>query len=799
MTDHSPTAPATLDPSGLFSTSSPEIPLLVKALQSLLGPSMVLFVPPTGGVHADSGTVEVADIPELTVAALTERVRAWLADGGDDVQYRAVEVAPGWQILMVESRGASGARVGAVAIARPGQDGSWSAEEISTVQTFGSLCGTSIDSGGPKPRGASRRRLDGLVTRVAVELMPVSAASLHDALEWTLRMLSEFFDVDSSFLRQNDFDRKMIVLAAEWPPRENIPDPDPLGEVPFGADPIFDLCLDLKEPFVLRPESSTDTYQERVQQGSGVDQVSLATVPLIRDQTTTGVLGFVKFGDRQWDTAEVNALQAVASLLVQLQARVDAEEQLAYRAYHDELTGLPNRRALLEELQHRLSDDADHPTALLFLDLDRFKVMNDFLGHAAGDRLLITIADRLSSATGPGDFVARLAGDEYVFLLGRSADQLEVLAVADELLELVAEPIEIAGHHITRTGSLGISARQSSSTTAEDLLRHADAALHLAKARGGNQAVVFDQALRAAVEQRSNTELLLRGAIDHGGLLLYYQPEIDLRTGQLLAVEALVRWRHPQRGVLPAGSFITVAEETGLIVDLGRWVLAEASRQMATWRAHYPQLHFTMRVNMSPAQLATSNIVRLVADCLNDNHLPGRLLCLEITEHAVMQDVKQAIQALHDLKSLGVSLAIDDFGTGFSSMSQLKRLPVDCLKVDQTFVAGLGIDGGDRAIVEATVRLAQSFGLEVVAEGVETVEVVHELLNLGCHRAQGFLLCRPKPPAELVAILERGGVDPLTFSPPDPTQIEGQEAPSARDGENGSHGGSSTGRVSVLQ
>jgi diguanylate cyclase (GGDEF)-like protein len=454
----------------------------------------------------------------------------------------------------------------------------------------------------------------------------------------------------------------------------------------------------------------------------------------------------------------------VASLLVQLQARVDAEEQLAYHAYHDELTGLPNRRALLEELQHRLSDDADHPTALLFLDLDRFKVMNDFLGHGAGDRLLMTIADRLSSATGPGDFVARLSGDEFVFLLGRSADQLEVLAVADELLELVAEPIEIAGHHITRTGSLGISARQSTSTTAEDLLRHADAALHLAKARGGNQAVVFDQALRAAVEQRSNTELLLCGAIDHDGLLLYYQPEIDLRTGRLLAVEALVRWRHPQRGVLPAGSFITVAEETGLIVDLGRWVLAEASRQMAAWRAQYPELHFTMRVNMSPAQLATSNIVRLVADCLHDNNLPGRLLCLEITEHAVMQDVKQAVQALHELKSLGVSLAIDDFGTGFSSMSQLKRLPVDCLKVDQTFVAGLGIDGGDRAIVEATVRLAQSFGLDVVAEGVETVEVVHELLSLGCHRAQGFLLCRPKPAAELEAILVRGGLDPLTFS-----------------------------------
>jgi EAL domain-containing protein (putative c-di-GMP-specific phosphodiesterase class I) len=197
--------------------------------------------------------------------------------------------------------------------------------------------------------------------------------------------------------------------------------------------------------------------------------------------------------------------------------------------------------------------------------------------------------------------------------------------------------------------------------------------------------------------------------------------------------------------------------------------MAEACRQMAEWRKAYPELHFTMRVNMSPAQLATRNIVRLVADCLSDNHLPGRAICLEITEHAVMQDVKQAVQALHDLKSLGVSLAIDDFGTGFSSMSQLKRLPVDCLKIDQTFVSGLGIDRGDRAIVDATVRLAHSFGLDVVAEGVETVELVHELLSLGCHRAQGYLLSRPKPASELEPVLLRGGLDPVTFTERLPT------------------------------
>jgi diguanylate cyclase (GGDEF)-like protein len=608
----------------------------------------------------------------------------------------------------------------------------------------------------------SQRRLDDLVTEVAVAMMPVSASTLTDCLERTLQVLSEFFQVDTSFLRHNDFDRNMSVLVAEWPERQDVPDPDPLGEVPFGVDPVFDATRQLDKPFVMRPAGSPDTYQERVEQGSGIGQVSMAMVPLIRNATTEGVLGFVKFGDRPWDTAETNALQAVASLIVQLQARVDAEERLQYHAYHDQLTDLPNRRALLDELARRTEGDRSNLGAVLFVDLDRFKMMNDLLGHGAGDKLLVAIAERLTGAVTSDDFVARLAGDEFVVLLERRADERAVLDIADRLLSLLAKPIEIADHHLTRTGSIGISfahSDHSDSSSEEDLLAQADAALRLAKTQGGNQYAVFDGKLRAAMQQRAETELLFRDAIDTGGLLLYYQPEVNLRTGQLLAVEALVRWNHPQLGVLTAGAFIEMAEETGMIVDLGRWVLAEACRQMAVWRAQYPELRFTMRVNMSPAQLATRNIVDLVGASLADNKLPGRALCLEITEYAVMQDINQAVQVLHDLKALGVSLAIDDFGTGYSSIAQLKRLPVDVLKIDQGFVLGLGTDGGDRAIVDATVRLAHAFGLEVVGEGVETVNLVHELVALGCYRAQGFLLCRPKPANELTAILRQGGID----------------------------------------
>jgi diguanylate cyclase (GGDEF)-like protein len=594
--------------------------------------------------------------------------------------------------------------------------------------------------------------------------MSVSAESLDETLEWMLRVLSEFFEVDTSYLRRNDFDRDMTVLVAEWPRRQHVPDPDPLGEVPFGVDPVFDATRDLKEPFVIRPTDSPDSYQERVEQASGIGQISMAMVPLLRNRITVGILGFVKFGDRPWDIAETNALQAVASLMVQVEARVDAEERLQYFAYHDELTGLPNRRAVLEELQRRLEGDGARTTVLLFLDLDRFKVINDFLGRGAGDLLLAAVGERLRGSMAEGDFVARLVGDEFVILLDRPSGDVEAMAVAVGFLDLIAAPVEVSGHQVSRTASVGVALAEGSSETAEDLLAHGDAALHVAKEQGGNQVVVFDHRLRASVKQRSDTELLLRGAIDHGGLLLYYQPEVDLRTGQLLAVEALVRWNHPEHGVIAAGSFIKVAEETGLIVDLGRWVLQEACRQMAVWRQSYPDLRFTMRINMSPAQLATRNIVELVGESLERNRIPGRLICFEITEHAVMADVEQAVQVLHDLKALGVSLAIDDFGTGYSSMSQLKRLPVDVLKIDQTFVSGLGTDGGDRAIVDATVRLAEAFGLETVAEGVETEELVDQLLGLGCYRAQGFLLCRPKPAADLVAVLERGGIDPLELT-----------------------------------
>jgi diguanylate cyclase (GGDEF)-like protein len=598
-----------------------------------------------------------------------------------------------------------------------------------------------------------QRRLDELVTRVAVRLMSTPRTSVSETIAWTLTTLGEFFGVDTVFLRRNEHSRGMSVLVDEWPRRVDVPDPDPLGVVPFDVDPVFGATRELREPFVIRPQASPQEYQERVQQGSGIPEVAMAMVPLVHDELTEGVLGFVNFGDRAWPDEEVNALQAIASLIMHFQARIDAEEQLRHNAFHDSLTGLANRRALLAELERRLKMRLGPNLALLFLDLDHFKAMNDVLGHRAGDRFLVATADRLSLALRPQDLAARIGGDEFVVVLGGPIDGLEAYVVANRLRELVGEPIDFGAGHINRTVSVGIALASAGAVSAEDLLTHADAALYTAKVRGRNQIVLFDDELRAEVDERFMTEMLLRGAIDDRALCLHYQPEVDMRDGRLLAVEALVRWEHPTRGLLPASEFITVAEETGLVVDLGRWVLSEACRQMAAWLTVWPALDLSMRVNVSPAQLMGPTLVDYVSDRLREHHLDGRRLCLEITEHAVMPDVERSVQVLDALRELGVTLAIDDFGTGHSSMAQLKRLPVNALKIDQSFVRGLTSEAGDRAIIESIVRLAEAFHLDLVAEGVESRDQARQLLALGCHRGQGFLFAPAMPPEEIVSLI----------------------------------------------
>jgi diguanylate cyclase (GGDEF)-like protein len=608
------------------------------------------------------------------------------------------------------------------------------------------------DAGATTPE-STQQRLDRLITRLAVALMPVNASTLDESLSWAIAELGRSLDVDTAFLRRHDHEAGVSILTAEWPGRPVV-EPDPLGVVAFSADPVFAASQHLREPMIVEAGAVPD-YEERVEQASGVAQVSMATVPLVHDGTTEGVLGFVNFGPRTWSEAEINALQAIASLLVQLQARIAAEERLHYLAYHDELTGLASRRGLLVELERRLGDPSGGPVAVLFVDVDQLKVLNDALGHRTGDKLLASLAARLARLTRRGELVARIAGDEFVVVLPEGTTEPGAVAAAERLLSALGDQCEVEGALLTRTCSIGVALGRPGSHSAEQLLTDGDVAMYLAKSRGRNQVALYDDQVRRAVEQRFETEQQLRRAVQEGQFRLHYQPELDLVTGELVAVEALLRWDHPSRGQLAAGSFIDVAEESGLIVQIGPWVLDEAARQLARWTAAYPDDELVVRVNVSPAQLIGDQLVDQVVRVLERHRIPAHRLCLEITEHAVVQDLERGVQVLRALRRLGVGVAIDDFGTGHSSLALLKQVPADTLKIDNGFVAGLGRDPRDEAVVAAAIGLAASFGMAVVAEGVESAEHVSQLLRLGCRRAQGYHLGRPAPPGAVDALLLR--------------------------------------------
>jgi diguanylate cyclase (GGDEF)-like protein len=429
---------------------------------------------------------------------------------------------------------------------------------------------------------------------------------------------------------------------------------------------------------------------------------------------------------------------------------VSAEEHRQHNALHDELTGLANRRHLIEHLRHRLSAGDDWPLAVVLLDLDRFKATNDTLGHAVGDRLLRQVASRLTATSRPQDLVARLGGDEFVVVPDGPTTHPEALSLAKRISERLGETLQLAGHHLSRTASIGVAVVEGGTVTAEELIALADVALRAAKSGGGNEIQVFDDRMRSSVKDRSDIEFELRDAIDTDAILVHYQPEFDLLTGDFLGVEALVRWSHPTRGLLDASAFIGVAEETNLVIDLGRKVLSQACRQMALWKPYWAGSSFVVRVNVSPAQLVSREIVDLVRFSLITNGLPGEALCLEVTEHAMMTNIETSLGILQELRSLGVGVAIDDFGTGFSSLAQLKRLPVTALKIDRAFVTDLDSDPSNTAIVQSMIQLAGAFNLEVIVEGIETHHEARALLKLGARRVQGYLFSRAKAPEAVV-------------------------------------------------
>ncbi|MEY2448631.1 MAG: hypothetical protein QOH79_2107 [Acidimicrobiaceae bacterium] len=423
-----------------------------------------------------------------------------------------------------------------------------------------------------------------------------------------------------------------------------------------------------------------------------------------------------------------------------------AEEELAHRALHDPLTGLPNRTLLFDRIEQALARRAGGSTvALLFCDLDGFKDVNDSFGRHAGDQFICVLGDRLVAAVRPGDTVARIGGDEFIVLAEDLADETAALALAARLMANVAEPIYSSGTEAVITCSIGVALAPADD--AAELLRHADAAMCQAKEAGRNRAAVFDGELREVATDRLGLLADLHHAVARGQLRLHYQPIVALDGERVAGVEALVRWEHPERGLVPPDTFIQVAEDRGLIVDIGNWVLREACQQAALWAraGHGGESRYTA-VNISARQLTPgAGLVESVADVLRESGLDPASLVLEITESALMGDAEAALRILTQLKALGVRLAIDDFGTGYSSLVYLKRFPVDLLKIDMGFIRGLGQDPEDSAIVACVIGLARAVGIDAVAEGVETAEQLAALQELGCAFGQGYLWSRPVP------------------------------------------------------
>lgn len=604
-----------------------------------------------------------------------------------------------------------------------------------------------------------RRTLDSLVTQVASELMAVDASTMAAASERVLAWLVEHFDVDFSFLRFTDEARLASVLIAEWPHRA-VPETDDPLQVANLDDPTAALTRfgDTTEPIIIRPIPEFADYQRLIHQAAGIEAVSAAAVPLVSRGQATGLLGFIKEGDREWSTRELNVLKAIAALFAQLQARVVAEERLRYIAMHDDLTGLANRRALLEHMEERLRPGRPGPVAAFFLDLDRLKALNDFLGHTAGDNFIRTLATRLRENLDPGDVIARLGGDEFVIVPAKPMDAAAAEREASRIQQLIARRVTVGEETVSRGASVGVALGIPGETTVADVLRRADHALLSAKSSGGNGVAVFTDAMRAQFELQDDVELNLRGAVSDGSLVLHYQPEVDLRTGRVVALEALVRWQHPTRGLLPPGAFVGVAEATNLAGELGRWVIRTAAEQFAQWRRRGMASNVVIRINVSPVQLVSLDFVETIEGILRRYGIDGSSVCLEITEHVVVQDLARTQVTLRGLKRMGVQIAIDDFGTGYSSLSHLKALPVDAVKIDRGFVQRLGASADDLAIVKSIVGLAGSFGLGVVGEGVETTVAARTLVALGCYRAQGFLIARPMPGGEVEEHLSAGRI-----------------------------------------
>ena len=534
---------------------------------------------------------------------------------------------------------------------------------------------------------------------------------------------------------------------------------NPAAEQLFGIDRTDAVGTELSSAVRLTPGTAPITADLLSPLTTG-DEMSLAGHAVETGNQTIPIEGSVapiKDGEGQ--------VVGVVVVLLDISDRVEMEERLRHEALHDALTELPNRKLLLDRLHRavaRSTREQDFQCAVLFLDLDQFKSVNDTLGHEMGDRVLVEVASRLArclrmtdevSRLGD-DLVARLGGDEFTLLLSGIRHPADAIRVAHRIQDSLRTPITVESGNLVMTSSVGIAISTGDYERAEDMLRDADTAMHNAKRSGKAAYRIFDEAMHTDLMQRLDLETALRNAIENEELVNYYQPIVALSSGSVVAVETLVRWQHPQRGIIPPNEFIPLAEETGIVVPLGLSVFRKACEDAAKWSDDLPMLR--VAVNLSARQLRQTGLVALLEHEIEEAGLTPERLDLEVTEGVLMGEEERFARTLGELKELGVQLSLDDFGTGYSSLSYLNRFPFDTLKIDRSFVSGVTVDKSKAEIANAIIALGRGLGMRVLAEGVETEEEL-AYLSGRCDEVQGYLISRPTPAAELEELLARKG------------------------------------------
>jgi diguanylate cyclase (GGDEF)-like protein/PAS domain S-box-containing protein len=490
--------------------------------------------------------------------------------------------------------------------------------------------------------------------------------------------------------------------------------------------------------------NARDPLSSLVRSGTNSSEVDL----MRKDGTTCYLLqNLVQFGEGK--TAVIHAT------VVDISERKLAEERIEFRAYHDVLTNLPNRKLFVDRLQQKLARGkrSGRTIAVMFIDIDRFKSVNDMHGHPAGDELLLILADRLRGCIRAEDTVARIGGDEFTIMVSELRHPEDAASVAEKILESLQRPVDLTGSiTVEVTASIGIAIAPVDGTDPESLLRHADGAMYRAKEAGRNNYQLCTEEMKQRAIVRLTLEAKLRRAVAEKQFVLLYQPQVDLVSGAIVGVEALIRWNDPERGMVDPATFIPVAEDSRLILPIGDWVLGAACAQMKQWHQEGVPIP-RVAVNLSARQFQQQNLVDSVRNALRDAELEPALLELEITETTAMQNAQATVEVLRNLRALGVRVSIDDFGTGYSSLDYLKRFPIDAIKIDRTFVRDISSNDSDLAIVSAVIGIARSLGLGVVAEGVETAEQVSVLRQYGCLEAQGYYFSRPVPPESIAALV----------------------------------------------